>query len=138
MRAWALAKKLSVDKQTQQMQGRHPEKLRIMFKKEGDGFQCDTICDDGYTFTFFFCHEPPPKKYVDEGLSALHAQVMSMFDLLEDKNHTCGVDNLYISAKFCRDAYTHPNRILLYRVARRSGRDVPECVLQDKKATNVE
>ena len=113
MKAWSLGENFSMDEQTQRMQGRHPLKLRITYKKEGDGFQCDALCDNGYTFTFFFRHEPPPKRYTNKGLSALHARVMSMFDAIEDKNHRCGVDNLYISAKFCKDAYQHPNRILL-------------------------
>ena len=119
MKAWSLAKIISVDEQTQQMQGHHPDKLRITYKKEGDGFQFDALCNDGFIFTFYFQHELLPKKYTDQGLSALHARVMSMFDYVEDKNHTCGVDNLYISAKFCKDAYQHPHRILLYGVARK-------------------
>ena len=63
---------------------------------------------------------------------------MTIFDSLEDKNHTCGVDNLYISAKFCKNAYQHPMRVILYGVAHRSGRGVPDCVLQDEKQTKVE
>ena len=60
---------------------------------------------------------------------------MAMFDSVEDKNHTCGVDNLYISAKFCKDAYLHPNRILLYGVVRKSGRGLPAFVVQEEKKT---
>ena len=35
-------------------------KLCILYKKEGDGFQCDAVCDDGYTFSFYFHHGDPP------------------------------------------------------------------------------
>ena len=61
MRVWSLAKNVSVDEQTQGMKGRHLDKIRITYKKEGDGFQCDALCNGGYTFTFFFRHKPPPK-----------------------------------------------------------------------------
>ena len=59
-KAWILANIISVDEQTTGFQGWHPSKLCITYKKEGDGFQCDALCDDGYTFTFYFRHEPPP------------------------------------------------------------------------------
>ena len=87
----------SVDKQTQRMQGRHPENLRITLKKEGDGSQCDALFDYGYTFTLLFCHDPPPKEYTDKSLSTLHARVLIFFNSIPDKHHTC---NLYISAIF--------------------------------------
>ena len=137
-KAWDLGRNFSVDKQTQGMQGRHPDKLRITYKKEGDGFQCDALCDDGYTFTFFFCHEPPPKEYTNRGLSALHARVLKLFDGVEDKHHTCDVDNLYILAKFCKDAYQHPKSILLYGVSRTHGRGLPTFVVQEEVKNKTE
>ena len=60
---------------------------------------------------------------------------MKLFGSVKDKNHCCGVDNLYISAKFCKDAYMHPQRILLYGIARKSGRRLPVSVVQEEKAT---
>ena len=62
-KAWRLSQKISVDEQTIGFQGRHVSKLRITYKNEGDGFQCDALCNDGYTFTFYFHHEPSPVKY---------------------------------------------------------------------------
>ena len=55
-----------------------------------------------------------------------------MFDSIPDKHHTCGVDNLYISAKFCKDAYQHPKCVLLYGVARTNGRGLPSFVVQEE------
>ena len=102
MEAWQLGKIISVDEQKIGFQGRHGQKLRITYKREGDGFQCDALCDSGYTYSFYFRHDIPPKKYIDKGLSPLHARVMSLFDALVDEFHECGVDNLYMSAKFFR------------------------------------
>lgn len=132
VKAWRLGRRLSVDEQTMGFQGRHPDKLRITYKKEGDGFQCDALCDDGYTQSFYFRNEPPPSRYTETGLSPLHARVMSLFDTVEDMYHECGVDNLYMSARFCREAYNHPKKIKLHGVARKSGRGLPDLILQQE------
>jgi hypothetical protein len=57
---WIPGKWLSIDEQTLGFQGRCGLKLRIYYKKKGDGFQCDAVCDDGYTFAFYFRHGDPP------------------------------------------------------------------------------
>ncbi len=36
-------------------------KLRISYKCEGNGFQCNALCDGGYTFSFYFWHGDTPK-----------------------------------------------------------------------------
>ena len=45
---------ISVDEQTISFKGRHADKFRINYRKEGDGFQCDAICADGYKFSIYF------------------------------------------------------------------------------------
>ena len=114
--AWILGKKISVDEQTCGFPGRHPNKLRLAYKNEGGGFQYDALCDDGYTFTFYFRHGPPPSKYTSQDLSPLHARVIWLFDSCEDEYHVCGVDNLYISTKFFKDAFKYPKKIELHDV----------------------
>ena len=57
---------------------------------------------------------------------------MSLFDSLTDRYHECGVDNLYMSAKFCRDAFMHPQKVKLHGVARRGGRGLPPSVIQEE------
>ncbi len=47
---WVLGKFLAIDEQTIGFQGTSGMKLRISYKCEGDGFQCDAVCDRGYTF----------------------------------------------------------------------------------------
>jgi len=42
---------------------------------------------------------PAPKKYLDKGLSPLHACCLFLLDQVKDKFHICGVDNLYTSAR---------------------------------------
>ena len=42
------------------------------------------------------------------------------------------MDNLYMSAKFARDCFTHKKQVLIHGVARKSGRGVPNMVLQDE------
>ena len=103
-KAFRLGKRISVDDQTTGFQGRYTSKLQITYKKEVYGFLCYTLCDYGYTFTFYFRRDPPPAKYTSVGLSPIHARVMDIFDEVTDEYHEFGVNNLYMSAKFCRDA----------------------------------
>jgi hypothetical protein len=129
--AWDCGKNVAVDEQTISMKGHHVDKMRITYKRAGDGFQCDAICDDGFTFSIYFRNEPPPAKYTRMGLSPLHSRVMWLFDQLKDKGHRCRVDNLYMSCKFAKFCYNHDNQILLEGVARK-GRGVPQLVYQEE------
>jgi hypothetical protein len=92
--AWLLGSVVSVDEQTIGFQGHHKDKLRITYKAEGDGFQCDAMCQDGFTFAFYFRNQPAPKKWLDQKLSPLHSRVMWLFDCLQDEHHRCAMDNL--------------------------------------------
>jgi len=51
---WAPGIFVAIDEQTIGFQGQSGMKLRISYKREGDGFQCDAVCDSGYTFSFIF------------------------------------------------------------------------------------
>jgi hypothetical protein len=51
---------VAIDEQTIGFQGVSGMKLRISYKREGDGFQCDAMCDRGYTFSLRFRHGPSP------------------------------------------------------------------------------
>jgi hypothetical protein len=130
--AWQLATCVSCDEQTIGFQGNHKDKRRITYKAEGDGFQCDALCQDGFTYQFYFRNEPAPPRWKRLGLSPLHSRVMALFDTLKDKYHQCGMDNLYNSVAFCKAAFKHPNKVLLHGVTRRGGRGIPACVLQDE------
>jgi hypothetical protein len=57
---WILGKWISINEPTLSFQGWSRIKLCISYKKEGDGFQCDAICNNGYTFSFFIRYGDPP------------------------------------------------------------------------------
>ena len=96
-----IGKCIICDKQTIGCQGHHPDILRINYKKEGDGFQCDCIYAGGYTYCFF-CNHAEPKRFIDMEMSPLHARVHALYEQLPAKNYVLAMDNLYISAKIFR------------------------------------
>ena len=128
--AWRLKRDLAGDEQTMGFKGQHVDKLRITYKDEGDGFQCDAICDDGYTYTFFFRNQPAPKKYLDEGFSPLHARVMALYDSLQDDFHRVRFDNLYMAAKFALASFQHQRRVMVEGVTRTHARGLCNEVVQ--------
>ena len=81
--------------------------------------------------------DPAPKKYLKQVISPLHHRTMALFDSLKDHHHQVGMDNLYNSAAFCRAAYHHDRKALYHGVARKDGRGITECVLQDKENNPV-
>ena len=104
--------------------------MKITYKKEGDGFQCDCICDDGYTFTFYFRNQPAPKRWLDQGLSPLHARCMALFDCLMEEYHLVRFDNLYMSAKFALALFQRPKKVLVEGVTRTNQRGLPKEIIQ--------
>ncbi len=46
-KCWRTGKIVLIDKETLGFQGKCGMKLRISYKAEGDGFQCDAVCDNG-------------------------------------------------------------------------------------------
>jgi len=132
MWAWVLGRNISCDEQTIGFKGNHADKRRITYKKEGDGFQADTICEKGFTYSIYFRNMPPPAHYIVKKCSALHARVLFLFEELKDKYHVCGLDNLYNSVKFCRDAWEGKNKVMVHGVAWKTGRGVPECCQQEE------
>lgn len=123
------------DEQTMRFQGRSAFKLRITYKAEGDGFQCDAICQDGFTYCFYFRQAPPPEKFIKKGFSPLHARVLEMLEKLPGEWYRITFDNLYISTKFVKEAYKM--KILVAGVARQGGRGIPPVLIQ-KHETTVE
>ena len=49
---WNLGQEFSIDEMTIGFQGKHGDKRRITYKRAGDGFQCDALCENGFTYQF--------------------------------------------------------------------------------------
>jgi len=58
---WLPGKRVAIDEQTLGFKGKNGMKLRISYKIEGDGFQCNALCDRGYTHSLYFRHGDAPK-----------------------------------------------------------------------------
>ena len=98
--SYDVGRNISGDEQDCPFQGKHEDKQRVNYKKAGDGFMIDLICEDGFTINFYPRNAPPPKKWTDKGFSPTHARFLLMFDSLEGEYFRCYMDNLFISAKF--------------------------------------
>ena len=59
---------------------RHPDILRITYKKEGGGFQCGAFFSDVYTFIFYFRNLSAPKCFIEKGISPLHVICMALLE----------------------------------------------------------
>ena len=62
---------------------------------------------------------------------------MAILDQVVSKNHTIGMDNLYISAKSFRFGWRHPDRFMFHGVARDKGKGVPSCLFQKKDTPKI-
>ena len=132
-KALFLGRNLSCDEQTIGFQGHHKDKQRITYKKEGDGFLADCICSDGYTYAFHFRHQQASIKLMETfNCSPLHARVLGLISQLPNKYYTLGMDNLYMSAKFCRLAYSMEQKVMVHGVTRPSLRGIPPAIKQDE------
>jgi hypothetical protein len=136
--AWMLGPCFSIDEMTLRFKGQHKDKRIITYKAEGDGFQCDALCQEGYYYQHYFRNDPPPNKYLNQDLSPLHSRCMWLFDSVEDLYHQCSMDNLYNPANFCYAGYKHPKKLLTHGVTRKGGRGLPAWVIQQEARTRNE
>lgn len=103
--AFEAGKDISGDEKDAIFQGQHEDKARITFKKSGDGFLIDSICEDRYTLSFYPQNMPPPMKWVNKGYSATNSRILFMLDTLKGQNRRYGMDNLFISTKLLRGSF---------------------------------
>ena len=67
LEAWLPGPQLSIDEQVQRFTGRGSGTRRYEFKREGDGFFMDSICDSGHTIAFYPRNQPPPSSFISKG-----------------------------------------------------------------------
>ena len=99
---------MSVNEQTIGFKGSSSMMLQISYKKEGSGFQCDTICDRGYTLAFYFHHgEPPelPSMLDDLKLPPTAHRVVWLARQLPNQWTWMYMDNLFNSQKLLSALY---------------------------------
>ena len=87
---------LSSDEQYASFQCHHDDKQWVTFKRAGDGFLIDALCEDGYTINFYPRNVPLPKNFIDKGYSPTQSRIIFMSDALTDQYYTCGMDNTLI------------------------------------------
>ena len=101
---WRAGKSLSLDEQTSGCKARCTlvTRIKVQQKKEGDGFQCDAICEDGYTITFHFrCDRLPTLNIPETGdLSPRDQRCAWLVEQLPGAWYHLWMDNLYTSWKF--------------------------------------
>ena len=132
MEAVDLPQNVSVDEQTIGFQGRSVNKSRIKYKKVGDGFQADSLCCEGYTYSFYFRHQRAPENYTRKGVSSLHSRVLFLFDQLKCKHHCCFMDNLYMSALFAKQSLLSKNQVMIHGVTKNHQKGVPKIIQQNE------
>ncbi|KAK3281834.1 hypothetical protein CYMTET_10395 [Cymbomonas tetramitiformis] len=127
-RLWYLGPDVSLDEQDCGFQGRSHLKDKIKYKKEGDGFLADCICDSGYTWTFHFRHDPTPMPLTQKHASDLHNRCLYLIKRLKFQWTRIYMDNLFTSRRFLQWGYEE--KVLMAGVARATARGVPDCVVQ--------
>jgi hypothetical protein len=123
-----------IDKQTIGFQGQLGMKLKISYKREGGGFQCDAVCDSGYTFSFYFHHREPPnldKKFKHLDLSPIAWGVVWLAERLPNKWTRIFMDNLFNSQKLFTALYLA--QALAHGVARTNVRGIPPSIIQQEE-----
>ena len=129
-------KLFSFDEQTIGYQGRESDAKRHKDKAEGDGYQNDAICVRGYTWSWIWRHEEPPK--IHPHLKPTYQRVLWLFQRLKEvwplnRNYVAYADNLYIKDEFLfaakqQEAPWAP--VFVNGTARKGGRGFPSILLE--------
>ncbi len=131
---WVPGKWVAIDKQTLGFQGASGMKLRISYKREGGGFQCNAVCNGGYTYSFYFRHGPPPnvgEQYKHLDLSPTARRVVWLASRLPNQWTRIYMDILFNLQKLF--TALHIAEALAHGVARTNGRGVPPSIIQKEE-----
>ena len=64
-------------------------------------------------------------------------KTLFMMDHLKDEHFTCGLDNLFISTNFCKEAMFEIRRVMLHGVCRLIGKGLHNYVVMHKDKINT-
>ena len=59
---------------------KNKKNIQMKYTKKKEGYQVDTLCYRGYTYTFYFFHQSPPTKFIYADLVHSYACITFMFD----------------------------------------------------------
>ena len=122
-----------MDDQTISFKGTHVDKLRTNNKKEGDGFQRDTLFAYGYMFSVYFRNIASTNQLLDKGIRPYHARVVSLFEQFPSQHYMCGMDNMYESSKLSLYAINCKSKLYIHCVKRKSSRIIPTFIKETSK-----
>ena len=93
----------------------------------------DALCAEGYTYTWYFRNQLATRKWIYYGLSPLYGLVMVLFEKLSEKigNYICGMDNLFNSPKFAKQALNESGNDVMTHSVFRHSRGIPKFIVQD-------
>ena len=134
---WVPRKFVAIDEQTIGFQGASGMKLRISYKRKGDGFQCNAVCDAGYRYLFYFRHGPPPNvrdQFKHLELSPMVKPVVWLASRLPNRWSRIFMDNLFNSRKLFTALQIC--EALGHDVVRTNGQGLPPLIIQ-KEEKNV-
>ena len=126
----------SAGKQTIGFQGCYADKQKIKFKREGDGFIADFLCNNSFTYSFHFRNIPPPQKYLHLKLSATHSRELGLFHTLLYSNYKCCIDNLYTSVNFLGHTLKYKMHAMIEEACCSGGFGFPNVVKQEEVRRN--
>jgi hypothetical protein len=109
-------------------------KLQISNKREEDGFQYNAVCNEGYTYSFYFQHRPPPNvggQYKDMELSPTARRVVWLASRLPNRWTRIYMDNLSNSKKLYEALYR--TEALAHGIPGTNGRGIPPYIIQKEE-----
>ena len=130
---WTPGKTVSIDEQTIGCQARNSAMTRIKFKREGDGYQLDTVCDGEYTISWWARWMAPPPD--NPNVAPTYARMLWLVKELGGRWNHIYCDNLYVSEMVLRGALAL--KAYVAGTCRAGGRGFPPIAMQaeQKKAT---
>ena len=115
------------------MQGKSAHKTHCgKYRHIGDGIQANCIAGDGSTYDFYFRNASIAKKWLDKGVSYMHACIFHMVSSLRDIGHSCKVYTLFNSVLFARESFALTQKMKTDGVLRKSSQGVHLCVMQEE------